>query len=96
MSAAGWLERTDLACLGNGNTMTGPEGEPPRERELRQDTAVWLCTTCPALDQCHAWVMAQDPDPCPHSVVAAMRPGDRRRARAAMKPPVPIRLRSRA
>jgi hypothetical protein len=75
----------ERACVGQGALMHAGEYENTRVRVRREAAAVALCRTCPVLDGCRAWVLGWDggrTDPCPHSVVAAMTPAERRRLAA--------------
>jgi hypothetical protein len=53
-----------------------PDSTDPVWREPRD-----LCLSCPILAECRAWILAQRPDPCPESMVAALAPRQREEKR---------------
>jgi hypothetical protein len=73
--------RNQLACTGRANEMVVDSYRPQHQQIRQTRKAIAICTTCPLLDRCRAWVLGKDDDPCPQMVVGGMSPAERRRRR---------------
>lgn len=73
--------RDAAACRGHGEVMTARDltdfTRKSRLARQRVAAAKAICAQCPVIDQCRAWVLGEDMDPCPWGVVAGMIPQER-------------------